>query len=463
MQENEFEKNLQQKMQALQVQPSEESWQKIKIEVAEKKRRRRGVVFFFLLAGLVISGLVITNTEAWLGKKEIARHIKQELPTESKESKENEAARSMAGDNKLFAATKQISNDVNNLASTVANENRSQSFSGTKIISYPKEKLHQAPASKSKTKGSVKTNVVAAIAGEMEAGKEVGTVTADEVNIAAGPKLENNIASATKIDIVPVEKNQQPLIAKAETQEKGAKMPAAENKKGQKKIRKWQLGLTFSGGISSTGNKYLSNPLYANDVTATPGGALADSTAAYRPSKTNSGFSFAAGVALSRNISKSFSVYAGLQYVQMNTSVKTGFPSRQSNGVNFESFSYGSEKNYNNRYHFISLPVGFSAIIFPIGQSDVCVNAGASFSKLLSTNAVNFNASQRIYYNDENLFNKTQIGLNASIAFNLASRNKPALYVGPEFYYGLKPLASSGIYTGAHPVFIGLRLQKNLW
>ena len=85
MQENEFEKKLQQKMDALQFQPTEEVWQKVQAQVVEKKRRRRGIVFFFLLSGLIIAGLVFINTRDLFSKKELAGA--NEIKTEKQNDK----------------------------------------------------------------------------------------------------------------------------------------------------------------------------------------------------------------------------------------------------------------------------------------------------------------------------------------------------------------------------------------
>jgi len=462
MQENEFEKNLQQKMEALQVQPSEESWQKIKAEVADKKRRRRGIVFVFLLAGLFISGLAITNMEVGLGKKEIAGAKNQELPIETKVL--NEAEKNISSGNESLAGTKQNSKDVNDLAATVANENKSQNDSESKKTTQPKEKSKQSFIIKSKTKASLKTNVVAALADEMEDGKkEAETVTDDKMHITASPKKESDKGQAIKIDSVPVEKTEPLIIAKVETQKEEPKKPVTQKKKEQNNNKKWQLGLTFSGGISSTENKYSGDKVYSRDATATPGGALTDSAAYYTPSETRRGFSFAAGFALSRNISKTFSVFTGLQYMQINTFIKTGQPVLQNSVFADERFANGTARSYNNRYHFISLPVNISTKILSVWQRDVYFDAGISITRLLSTNALSFDTAQGNYYKSNNPFNKTQIGLNTSIAFNLASKNKAAFYMGPAFYYGFTPMAASGIHANAHPLFIGLKLQKNLW
>ena len=55
MQENEFEKRLQEEMEEFRLRPSEDVWNKIEDEL-KKKKRRRVVFFIFLLAGLSLIG-----------------------------------------------------------------------------------------------------------------------------------------------------------------------------------------------------------------------------------------------------------------------------------------------------------------------------------------------------------------------------------------------------------------------
>jgi apolipoprotein N-acyltransferase len=55
MQENEFEKRLQEEMEEFRLRPSEVVWNKIEDEL-KKKKRRRVVFFIFLLAGLSLVG-----------------------------------------------------------------------------------------------------------------------------------------------------------------------------------------------------------------------------------------------------------------------------------------------------------------------------------------------------------------------------------------------------------------------
>jgi hypothetical protein len=81
----------------------------------------------------------------------------------------------------------------------------------------------------------------------------------------------------------------------------------------------------------------------------------------------------------------------------------------------------------------------------------------------LSTNALAFNSTQGRYYTGADELNKTILSLSASAFVNFAGDNKPAFYIGPQFSYSLTSMASTGLHSGRHAGFIGLRLQKNLW
>ncbi len=52
MRENEFEKNVQHKMDELKLRPSDDVWLRVEQEL-KKKKRRRGIFFLSLLAALV--------------------------------------------------------------------------------------------------------------------------------------------------------------------------------------------------------------------------------------------------------------------------------------------------------------------------------------------------------------------------------------------------------------------------
>ena len=79
-------------------------------------------------------------------------------------------------------------------------------------------------------------------------------------------------------------------------------------------------------------------------------------------------------------------------------------------------------------------------------------------SQLISSNALQFNTSTGLYYHDNSLFNKTQLGFITSFDVALISKQKQSLLIGPYLNYGISKIASQG-YNKHHFTFIGLRAR----
>ena len=89
-------------------------------------------------------------------------------------------------------------------------------------------------------------------------------------------------------------------------------------------------------------------------------------------------------------------------------------------------------------------------------------NAGFELSRLISTNALQFNRTQGYYFKDNNYFNKTTIGVSGGLSIAILKNKKTQWLIGPQVYYSLTPVASDGWYDKTHYSFVGLQLQKKL-
>lgn len=457
MQENEFEKKVQQKLDTLQVQPAIEVWQQVKKQLEEKKRKKRAAIFFLLASMLIITGLLLMNRSDVFnsGKRNVPVANKELAPAENDDNKQTGKNEKPVND--AVSVTKDLpvkiapagsnNNDITNISSlTTSNKGVYGSGKIKRTLKHTTRVITNAPG-----------------VGEEGTKNNMAAIEEDEGE-KPGVKVKDNSSVTGDNTVIKADENATAIIVNGKRidEKKEAELTKKQTKEEKKDIHKWTVSLLLSGGVSATGNSYLSNGLYEQDglgstpTTGSPNGS------AYTPSRTSPGFSFMTGIQVSRNISPVVSVSTGLQYRMFTTTIKTGQRlDLDSSGLrNF--FAYGTANNYVNRYHFIALPVTFSARLCSISGRDVNADAGVSVSWLLSTNALNFNQSNGLYYKNNSLFNKTQLGVHAALRYNLAGKNMPAFYIGPEFYYGVTPLASTGIYVDAHTKYAGIRLQKNL-
>ena len=77
-----FEKEVQRKMESLNLVPSAPVWEKIEVEIRAEKKRRRGA-FWFLIAGLMIAG-----GGGWLAYQSLPNHGQQASVATSKAPQE---------------------------------------------------------------------------------------------------------------------------------------------------------------------------------------------------------------------------------------------------------------------------------------------------------------------------------------------------------------------------------------
>jgi hypothetical protein len=474
MQENEFEKKLQKKMEELQVQPAEEVWKKIKVDIAEKKRKRK-FVFFFLFTGLLVAGLIFSGQLNLFNKNKNVVAAKSNAGEKQKLDKQVVEADTASNTSAISPLSQQDKNDDSENSNSISqtqddtkmNNDNSEKITGTSVATAvtAKNELKQPVRLKRKTKERVKTKIMSAEPVEEDDEKEMVAVQlpgdkieelSTSVNRTSDEKPKEIKEPAAK-EIVAVEKKAVE-IKKDVPQPVKAKTAEEKNEK-----KKWDFAVNVSGGISSVSyNNTNKNVAFTTDgLSSTPGTGVPTANATtYYPSEAKPGFAFTAGVQVYRRLSNTVKLTSGLQYQFHSTSQKTG-----SNITNNQvrALSYGNGNTFHNQYHYLSLPVGLSVTLFNIGNKEICADAGLNFSRLLKTNALAFDTANGYYYNNQTMFNKTFVGLSVSLAINLAGKNKPALYIGPQFYYNITPLASEGMYTNTHSRYIGIMLRKNLW
>jgi hypothetical protein len=232
---------------------------------------------------------------------------------------------------------------------------------------------------------------------------------------------------------------------------------------------KWDFFVAASAGKFYTANSYLgqvANAAYY-DYNSVANGSGVPSGGFIPPSVVKPGLSFSATLKANRKLSNKTSLSLGLGYQYAGTFITTGqmlsgSAGQMQSGTARDSFAAGSLNKYHNKYYFIQLPIQIQSTIGRGNKFPLSWNAGFTLSRLISTTALQFNRQQGYYFKDNSNFNKTTIGLSAGLSVAILKNKKTQWLLGPQVYYSLTPVASSGWYDKTHYSFVGLQLQKKL-
>ena len=441
MQKNEFEKQMQQKMDELQIQPSESVWQNVQLQITKKKRRRWGVLL--LLFGFII----ISSAGYWILRSD-NRTIQDNQYNKTDKKNSHQALTT----DKPLAKTENKNHDETNKAPDQRVAIKSNQNVSEKIMAIPAKAIRIHNSSPENT--SIELNEPKNLNTDTETEIEVNSYT-DELK----PELKkidnmNELPGSTN-----VQENLLPPFLTTEIELKADTLvtnPPAKNTIAFKKVNNWKLGLSFSAGISGiannflgfNGDKSLSADTYSNNLPANGSGNIIS------PSRLQRSGAFTAGFIAEKNISKKKMISIGLNYKMFSTTNKVGERNDSSLRYSLEN----AVNSHHNYYHFLELPVSLK-IQISAKKIPLFWDAGISISQLIGSNALQYNNGTTFYYQDNSLFNKSQIGFNTGVSASFFSMRNASLLFGPYVYYSITKFANEGLYKNQHFTFIGLKSQ----
>ena len=463
MQENEFEKRLQEEMSEFRVRPSEVVWDRIEDDL-RKKKRRRVVFYLFLLAGLSVVGysgyVLFTPQKQILAKQDIAKTDGNKL--QKQEPSTTDDTKKTGRVNETSDQPKQSINTEKNLNP----ENRNQIVNDGQLARHGRQGDDASEVLKSSTNisstPSKNKNVpigdkTIALQSEKD-GNRVGEPAA----IPAPDGPERNIEVNEQVSSEKKQTNVlAPDSAVTSIKKEEQKLPPGQPPSAKKTKSSIRWALEVSGGFSQLSNKAFSfagvnqqaDALYVNTPGNGTGGTTGGFTIYYPPSEVRSGPAFRSAVVGELSISKRSSVTAGLGYAYYSNEIKTGSYKDSSfilrtmadQSVALNSYYQGSQSQvieYKNKYHFIQVPINYHLQLNKGVKVPIVWNIGMSPAYLFSTNALVYDtASGGIYYKNQNAFNKFHFNLNTGIAFRIGKPNKLQWSIGPEVSMDMTGLA----------------------
>jgi hypothetical protein len=447
--QSEFEKQVQQRMEELQLTPSEPVWLNIKEQI-RKKRKRRMVIWvpllFLLLGGgtwsLYRSGSFDRQNEqaALAGKKRLEPNRPAEIKLHS--DRTIQPVTSTAAPKTKIGETVPVPAE--------------KSF----LLGKKAEKKYSPRGQRDK---QIKSNSISASGAPVAAittshGSEPSR-TDNLENKDSKPTANDSVEKAAPVTL-PVETNnllpvdQRPDSIAAKDSEKG-KLKQARNK--------WVVGI-FAGAGSSGISSGLGLLKSMDRLYAAPGNTQGAGTVYLPPSDEKKGIGFSAGLSLKKQLSARLLLVSGLSYNYFSTRIRVGQSVRRDtiltssfNTVRVDQYYRNSNtglSDYTNQFHFISIPVGIDFRLFKNLPLDI--HAGLSVARLVATNALTYNSSAQVYYKNDAV-TKTQVFSNLGLAYGFMRRGF-TLAAGPYLQYAVSNQLNSGS-SNRHLFSLGGRVE----
>lgn len=434
MQENEFEKQVQQKMDELKLHPSETVWPKIESQIKKEKRRRWGVIIFVVIIIAALYGvyLQLNKSQSYTSQNE-----KQQIKPATKTTNE---------------ITTRSFDSAKTQTSIIKNEKRFDEQTAST--------LKRTETKKVTSKGKIKSSINYRIANNTQ--KDTATafvkpgitksiaqnenINSDKETLQQEKILRNNDkpdSSADKSEQFNLLKNNTTQESKTDTPKKKITAPQKHS---------WNWGITLAGGMSGIkgvkgifGNEDKSAN-FTSQVSSTPGTGVT-----YSMPPITSSIAFIAGFTAEKKLSPKIAFATGFNYKLLNTKNSVG-----NDSLRFY-YSSGNAGIHHNFFHYLELPVGIK-LQLTNKKVPLYWNISSFISFLAGSNALQYNTTTHLYYHDNSQLNKIQFGFNTGFDIDLMSKQKSSLLLGPVLNYSISKIAAQG-YNNHHFTFIGLRLQ----
>jgi hypothetical protein len=486
MQNNEFEKQVQERMGQIKFTPSEAVWAEVEKSLKQRRKRRIAIVWlfvFFIAAG--------GSSLAWFyfspGNSGIANH---DSSSTKKNATEIPSVANTPDQATISTPDKKVNSESDNLNEKSSSKNNAdvktkvtgQVAGTTPGISQkntvsgstsPKQKNKSVSPGSSltvetsgstikKSKGKKSTVAVLATGSAI-----VASENSDKLNVKDEVAQDVAVKNNTSIsDSTVTQKDSAVGLVKTAIVDSTATTPSTV-KINTKAKSKWLFGYTIGAGMSDivnpvSGAKSMDAayaPPPSSNLSA-PGSAaqnpgLPGSGVFIYPSELNPGFSFSIGAEATKKIKKRMSLNVGLQYHYYSTSIVVGRRLDSAFQRNYSSFLAGGprENNHRNTYHFVELPVtlGFQLL----KNKPLQLNTGLSIGYLFASDVLIYNKSQSIYYSGKDKLNRTQLNLLLGLSWTFAQNSKLPIQVGPSLSYGASNVSSKSDYGSNHMFSIG--------
>jgi hypothetical protein len=240
----------------------------------------------------------------------------------------------------------------------------------------------------------------------------------------------------------------------------------------QKRSRPWEAGFVAGGGISRLNRLNAAQAAAAVSTTAISFYNINGSSQgkAYIADE-RSNASFSGGIYLQKELSDRLTVNTGmmLHYFssgitigqQVNTYVQASAsffnPAALATVPSAAVYSAGNQRSFINRYYFLELPLNVQWQVNKSHLLPLFLEGGFSLARVMSANALLYDAETGVYSKQGEQINKTQLYLSTAFMAGLPIHG---LHVkaGPQVQYGLTPIVDNHGLGDQHFFYAGLKV-----
>ena len=453
MRENEFEKQVREKMDQLGFDPSENVWAVVNKEINPEKKRRRLFFWIFVCSVFMLAG---GGYYFFKAGNNIAAMSKMKLRHEKDYSKENSRSDKSGQPANGIKSEKEIQQDTGN--NLTVKKQTSLSVILKTQVEYLKTAMRlkrQKKASKIQNQNNLEER-------------------SDDISINNYNKVQSQIITGSskdrEMDSARV-KMQDSITAKKVSKSysitRSSDTAVDTVKKRKNKSGHWKIGFASGAGIS-----------YVSQTKGTDINASAYN-AAYPPvrlvntgggdslrDKINPGLSFCVGAFVTRSFTDRISFTAGLNYQYFSTTVAVGtkvntsapvyFSPNQLSGVN-SYYQAGGNNTFTNQYHVIEMPVSVNFQLNKIKQSPVIFQLGFSLAYLANSDALYYDSYSQIFVSATQQINKMQWNAFTALLFGF-HLNKNEWQIGPQLQYNFSKLYNTQTDNSDHLLYCGIKI-----
>ena len=493
MQENNLETQVQQKMEELKISPSAGVWEKVTLGIEKRRRNWRLIYIFSLLFLLIGASSIIWWNVAKVNSTVVIPSNKKIVANKEKEGNKTEdnLVKPVTTDaslkenieeviEKVTPSIKEEDQKKNLLAGNLLKESNLNTISKQVPNKNDNSNNNNLDQHKITYDATPKTSIQAnhANIGENEISEVPETNHNEDVSVEEALYNERSVYhSFPKFIDKNIAVNKAKDIKHPGTEIEMAyvdlQFPKDNKLIPRKEKHPWKFGFNVSAGLSATRNSYLGivgnaeadKGLVYSSPSTNPNNGSTGSAVVITPSPIKINKSFITGLYAQKQFTARASFLVGLNYKYYSTTMTVGYKVDSFSNLSSSAFYYrsGNSVKYFNRYHFIELPAG---ILYRLGKPQnklpVYLYAGVSISQLIKTTALQFDNASGAYYSNNDIFNKTQVGLSGRLLFSILKPNRNPLLIGPDLNYSLTRMAGTGLYSNRHYSYFGIHLQKGI-